>query len=576
VWAVPFALVLGILLVRNAFLFSTALYEDADMGANSILIERARRFTLLVGHYSQNGFNHPGPAFLYVQSWGESLFWALLHVVPTAWNGQLIAVYALNALFAALVVAIGYGWTGSVRGAAGAGAVVACLVALHPAMFSSDWTPYSLVPAYFAFLVAVASVTAGRGQDAWIAALTGWFLIHGYASFLFFVPLIALAALVAVAWPRRGRLRSSALRLARQRWIWVPVLVISAVFALPIALELAAHWPGNFGKYLSYSSPSLSPLPSMAHVADYTLWLWWPHADAWLVALALSALAGVLTWRLPPGPARRFCGSLIAFDALSTLLFEIYAMTGIRDLQEVFAGYFYWSAPAILLLVIVLAAVEALQTARGAPPWLGAAAAVTAAIVACVAFAVAPQTRTSTDHADPGVLASGADTDPALSAGAHCDPLPARRLARGHRIPRAGRTDRRDRLRRQNILGLHDDEPVHLHPRGARERREFRLLRARHGSARCAGGGPASASPSDQRPQLNVAWMRGPANIRARERVRRYLHLPWSAAAVPGRGGALSLPPCCVMGPQQQRVPAQRRAAVPGRGQPPGVRHAGM
>ena len=51
------------------------------------------------------GFNHPGPAFLYVQSWGEDLFWAAGRIVPTAWNGQLIAVYALNAVFAARVFA---------------------------------------------------------------------------------------------------------------------------------------------------------------------------------------------------------------------------------------------------------------------------------------------------------------------------------------------------------------------------------------------------------------------------------------------------------------------------------------
>ena len=75
---------LGVLLARNAFLFSTPLHEDADAGAYSILIEQARRFTLLVGNYSREKFNHPGPAFLYVQSWGESLFWSVLHVVPTA------------------------------------------------------------------------------------------------------------------------------------------------------------------------------------------------------------------------------------------------------------------------------------------------------------------------------------------------------------------------------------------------------------------------------------------------------------------------------------------------------------
>jgi hypothetical protein len=419
VWAAPFAVVLGVLLVRNAFLFSTPQYEVADMGANSILIEQARRFTLLVGHYSRFKFNHPGPAFLYVQSWGESLFWALLHVVPAAWNGQLIAVYVLNAVFAALVVAIGYGWTRAASGALATAAVVLCFAAVHPAIFSSDWMPYVLVPAYFAFVVAIASVTAGRGQDAWIAALTGWFLIHGYASFLFFVPVICLVALLALAWPRRRRLGTWVRSLARQPRIWVPVVAISAVFALPIALELALHWPGNFGKYLSYSTTAGTGAakPTATQAARYALWFWWPHAHAWLPALVLSVVAVLLTWRLPAGPVRRFCVSLLAFDALSTLLFLFYAKTAVGDLTQYFAGYFYWSAPAIVLLVIVLGALEAARSARGVPSWPGIAAAAVAALVACAAFAVAPQTRTSTNHVDPNQLATGSDTDPALPVG---------------------------------------------------------------------------------------------------------------------------------------------------------------
>ena len=172
-WAAPFALVLAVLLVRNAFLFTTPEYEDADMGANSILNEQARRFTLLVGHYSREHFNEPGPAFLYVQAWGESVFYDALHVVPTPWNGQLIALYGLNALLAASVVAVGYGWTRSIGGAAATLAAVALLGALHPTAFSSDWMPYVFVPAYLAFAVAIASVAAGRTQDCWLAALAG-------------------------------------------------------------------------------------------------------------------------------------------------------------------------------------------------------------------------------------------------------------------------------------------------------------------------------------------------------------------------------------------------------------------
>ena len=192
---------LTVLLVRNAFLFSTPEYEDADMGANSILIEQARRFTLLVGNYSREGFNHPGPAFLYVQAWGESIFWALLRVVPTPWNGQLIGLYLLNAGFAACVAAVVYGWTRSARGVLAAGAAVGLFGFLHPAVFNSDWMPYVYVPAFLTFVVSLASVSAGRSADGWIAALSGWFLIHGHAAFLFIVPAMVAVPVAVRTWP---------------------------------------------------------------------------------------------------------------------------------------------------------------------------------------------------------------------------------------------------------------------------------------------------------------------------------------------------------------------------------------
>ena len=409
-WAVPFALVLVVLLVRNAFLFSTPEYENADMGADSILIEQARRFSLLVGNYSREHFNHPGPAFLYVQAWGESLFYDALHLVPTPWNGQLIALYALNALFAASVVAVGYGWTRSVRGAAATLAVVALFGALHPSMFSSDWMPYVYMPAYFAFVVAIASVAAGRTQDCWLAALSGWFLIHGHACFLLFVPVLACAAVAGVLW-RRWR-ENAALFAPPARRVWIPVAAISAVFALPIAIELVLHWPGNFGKYFSYSSSSKSGGHSLIQLARYVLWFWWPHAHAWAVPLILAAVAVLLVWRLPSGPLRRFTGALLVVDALSTLLFIAYAAVGVDEINEYYIGYFYWSAPIVAILVIALAVFELL------PGRIAAVAAVCAAVAAAAAFAVAPLTRFDLAHVDPETPATtGAVTDPTLAAG---------------------------------------------------------------------------------------------------------------------------------------------------------------
>lgn len=428
-WGVPFTLVIGILLVRNAFLITTPEYEEADMGANSILIEQARRFTLLVGNYSRERFHHPGPAFLYVQAWGESVFYDALHLVPTPWNGQVIALYALNALFAACAVAVGYGWTRSVRGAAIVIAVTLGYGAAHPAMFSWDWMPYEYVPAYFAFLLSVASVAAGGTRDAWIAALSGWFLIHGHACFLFFVPLLTLGALAAVAWRHRGpgwprtwgAVRAAAWRTRRA---WLPVAVISAIFALPIVADLVLHWPGNFGKYLAYSSSARAGGHAAAHVAAYVLWFWWPGEGAWAVAAVLVLAAAVITWRLPAGPVRRLCVALLAFDALSTAAFIVYTVAGIDMLRQHYIGYFYWSAPVVVALVITLGGTELLAAARlpgsgqrASLATMAAAALATAlAVVAVVAFAVAPQTTINVAHVDP-LVASDAITDPALPAG---------------------------------------------------------------------------------------------------------------------------------------------------------------
>lgn len=403
------ATVAVLLWVRNRFLFSTRLYEDADMGANSILVEQARHFTLLVGNYSRDHFHHPGPAYLYVMAAGESVFWAWFHVVPTAWNGQLLAVYGLNSLFVGLAVRVGYGWTGSLRGAAACFAAVLTLAAVHPAVLSSDWMPYLYVPAYATFLVAAASVAAGRGRDAWVLALTGWFLIHGHACFLLFVPLISCAVLAAVLWPYRHSLGASVRSFfAGQRRVWIPVAVISAVFALPIVVNLVLHWPGPFGSYLKFASSGRSGGHSLGQAVRDALWYWWPHRDAWAVPVVGYAVAMAVTRWLAPPSLRRFLAALLAVDLLSSLAFVYYAMTGIDDLTRYYEGYFYWSAPVIVLLVIALGVVEAM------PLPLGAVAAAGAVVLVLAALAVAPDTRTSTNRSDPAVANSGQDTDAAL------------------------------------------------------------------------------------------------------------------------------------------------------------------
>jgi hypothetical protein len=394
---VPFALMAGVLYARNASVLGTPLYERTDEGANSILIEQARRFTLLTGIYSRTHVNHPGPAFLYPRAWTEQLFWAATRWVPTAFNGQLIGVYAVSGAFAAFVVVIAYGWTRSARGVLAALAVVFTFAYLHPPAFSSDWLSYSYVPVYLAFVVAVASVAAGRVQDIWIMVVTGWFLIEGHVAFLLFVPVLGLTAMAGLAWPRRRRLGAALRSLAvSHRGTWGPALMISAVFALPMIVNLIVHWPGDWPRYLALSGDHAGgSAPTPRQVADYALWFWRPLRHtlvpvrySWLIPLTAYLVAGGATALLTRGPVRRFLTALLIVNTVSSALLLVFADTGVDHLGPAtyYVSYFYWSAPAIMLLVAGLAVAEALPSAVS----VTLATATTA--VTCLAFGLAPAT----------------------------------------------------------------------------------------------------------------------------------------------------------------------------------------
>jgi hypothetical protein len=431
IWAVPFAVLFTVLCVRNRFLFTTRLYEQGDGGANSILIEQAKHFTLLVGNYSRERFNHPGPAYMYVQALGEYLFQNALHVVPTAWNAHLLSVFALDCAFVSLAAGIAYGWTRSLRGAGACLAVFAGFAIAYPPILNSDWMPYMYVLAYMVFLIAAASVAAGRAQDAWIFALTGWFLIHGHACFLLFVPAVTAAVLAGVLWPCRHTLRASVRGFFReQRRNWIPVAVVSALFALPIVVNLVLHWPGDFGKYLSYGGSGRAGGHSPRQVIEYALWFWWPHHHAWLAPLlGYPAALAAVRWLSPPR-LRGFLLAMLAVNVVSSLAFLLYAAAGIDDLTQYYIGYFYWSAPLITVLAVVLAAFEAVprkeaESRKGAlAARLSTGAALLAAAAGVAVLAVIPGTRTSTndiDRALPRVVSALAARAPGQTIVLHID-----------------------------------------------------------------------------------------------------------------------------------------------------------
>jgi hypothetical protein len=401
IWAPPFVVLLAVLCVRNRFLFSQKLYEQGDGGANSILITQAKHFTLLVGNYSRERFNHPGPAYMYVQAAGEWLLRDILPVVPTAWNAHMLAVFALACFFASLAVLVVYGWTRSVTGALVAIALITALAIWQPGILNSDWMPYMYVPTYVVFVLAAASVAAGAARDVWIMTLAGWLLIHGHACFLFFVPLITVCAVGLVAW-RYGP-RSVVARFFGDWRLWLPVLVISAVFLLPIVVNLVLHWPGDFGKYISYGKSGQAGGHGPGQIVHYLLWFWWPHPLGWLVFFVFYGAALAAALLLAKGTLRSYLLAALVVNLISTVGVIAYAAVGIDDLTDYYIAYFYWSAPFITVLVLVLAVVGSLPDRAALA--VGAAGAVAAAAV----FAVNPGTRASTndiDEALPGAVAA--------------------------------------------------------------------------------------------------------------------------------------------------------------------------
>ena len=324
--------------------------------------------------------------------------------------------------------------------------------------------------------------------------------------------MLAVAAVAAVLW-RRWRENVKAGKSSFERTlfsppaprVWIPVAAITAVFALPIVVELALHWPGNFVKYFTYTSSAKPVIVTPVQLVRYALWFWWPHERAWAVAVVLVAAAAGATWRLRSGPLRRFCGALLAADALSTVVFLGYAKDAADSLTNYYIGYFYWTAPLLAVLVIALAVTELV------PGRVAAAAATCAAVAAAAAFAVAPLTRFNLAHVDPQTPSTtGIVTDPTLGPGtaflaqraerpAPGAPVRERRLAGHHRSACAGRADRRHRLRGRSCLGVHDDAAVHLHPGRAPRRRPVLRLPARSGAARYYRRLPASARDSDRR-----------------------------------------------------------------------------
>lgn len=353
------------LLLHNANLFTDRLYEVGDAAANSLLVNDAQAFSLLFGHYSRVGFNHPGPAVLYVQAAGESLFTDLLGIAAGPFNGQVMAILLLQAATIAAVVGIVFSW--SRRWPVAAAALAATLVWYEAQTYSisSTWMPHVVVAPFLLLMVAAASVAAGNVRHLWLLAASAGLLVHAHVEFALFAPALTAGALAA--WAVRERLGPHALWRTGPR-AWTLALAVTAAFVLPILANTLLNWPGEIPKYLSYSSNQAQSTPTLPGALHYArqFWIVSDSPFAKLVPFALLVLASAAAW-WAPSPLRRPLLALTGAAILAEALFVLYALFGIDDLSQEYVGLFTWSIPLALILVVTASLVHRVAgTAVGA------------------------------------------------------------------------------------------------------------------------------------------------------------------------------------------------------------------
>jgi hypothetical protein len=386
-----------LLLVRNRTLLSVVVNESGDSAANSIIVGQAKHFRLLVGNYSRIGFSHPGPAFFYVQAFGEWLGHDVLHLVPTPWNGQALAVLALNSTLVAAALTVIAGWARSWVPVGLVAAVLFGYLAVHGELVAEVWLPLMYFPPFLLLLVAAASVAAGRVGDLPLLALAGGFLVHGHAEFLLFVPVIAGAGLAAAWWRLRGAL------VRQHRRAWLVTLGVAALFALPVAVNLVLHWPGEFARYAGYGGSSRAgghpPLAALGYALRF-----WPGGGVTGALAAVVLFAGVLLLARVRRSPLLWTGAAVA--GLAAALVIGYAARGIDDLSQDYVGFFSRAVPVTLMALLALAVGNLVEPGRVAVAAAAtmAAATMAAATFAALALSPTPVTRRETIDNLPAVV----------------------------------------------------------------------------------------------------------------------------------------------------------------------------
>jgi hypothetical protein len=344
----------GAIVLSNWAVISSANYEVADFAANSLLIQSAKHFHLLVGNYSREGFNHP--AILYVLALGEFLFHDALHLVASPIGGQLIIAAVYNAFWVTLMAVL---FNRTARNSLETTLFVAVFCAVMAfyrlETFDGLWFPDLYTLPFAAFTLALALFIQGQAVSFVPLALAGGFLINGHVSFVSTTVVMLLGGLVANTGLHFASRASEGAppfllswdNLRAMRGRWGAALLVIVAFLTPFAIKTIESFPGPAGDYIHYSlggHPSQTWAAALCYLTTY-----WAGTVLLAVALMIICVVAILTL------ADRFKLSFIAALLIASLAVLVYAKFGIDDLSQNYIALFYHACPGLAIGLAVVA-----------------------------------------------------------------------------------------------------------------------------------------------------------------------------------------------------------------------------
>ena len=376
------------MLLANAGLFSTPIFEHTDFALNSFQVREAKAFHELLGNYSRWRFHHPGPAVFYLMAFGEWLFYDATRLVPAPMNAQILTLILFNTalIFGVIRIFLGH-FPAPAFPPLALAAVAFVAAAINHAVAGSApvsaWMPHVALFPFLFFLAVCASVAAGEIRRLPLLAAAGMLLVHLHVAQCLFAAVLGGAACYS-GFRRRGA--------APWRRPVIAAAAVVGVFLAPILIEIALHEPDNLDDVLTYAAghpgarKSLGvalwyfgtflaylPLPETARPGFESLWASFvqPYVALYWLVFASAAVLTALAWRR----GRKMLPPFLGFAALACAAVSVlFLFWGTRISGELynFNGYFIYSLQFMLWLV--LAAMVAPAIPRRAAPAVWAAA----------------------------------------------------------------------------------------------------------------------------------------------------------------------------------------------------------